>query len=34
MGLICRIGDGRTTEIWHDQWIDGLLNNEAVREND
>jgi hypothetical protein len=24
-GLIRRVGDGRTTEIWHDKWIDGTL---------
>lgn len=22
-GLIQRVGDGRTTEVWHDQWIEG-----------
>ena len=22
-GLIRRVGDGFTTEIWHDQWIEG-----------
>lgn len=21
MGLIHRIGDGKTTEVWHDNWI-------------
>ena len=22
-GLIRRVGDGRTTEVWHDKWIEG-----------
>jgi hypothetical protein len=25
-GLIRKIGNSRTTKIWHDQWIDGTLN--------
>ena len=25
-GLIRRIGNGETTEVWHDQWIDGTIS--------
>lgn len=29
-GLIRRVGDGCTTEIWHDQWISGTTSMKPV----
>lgn len=30
MGLIHRIGDGRTSEIWHDNWIQGTSTMKPI----
>lgn len=29
-GLIRRVGDGRTTEVWHDQWIKGTATMKPI----
>ena len=29
-GLIRRVGNGQTTEIWHDQWIDGTTSMKPI----